>query len=298
VSFSNGDTPLVLTPLKGGHWEGTWATSDKALAQLTLTLQAQDLAGQIHGTRAVSGALQSPTDPPTYNQAGIVSTAANQSFVALAPGSIISIYGDRLAESILGAPSIPLPGKLVDTEVFMAGLKLPLYYVGQGQVNAIVPNELNVNTTHQVLVQRGLTYSQPVSVNVAAAQPAVFTNGQMVPYIYDYPADHSAAYQVTTATPAKAGDTLVIYCAGLGLTTPGVMDGVAAPSNPLAQTQARVKLMIGGVNAAVAFAGLVPEYVGLYQVNAVVPSGVASGNQPLSLSLDGQTSPPVSLAIQ
>jgi hypothetical protein len=43
----------------------------------------------------------------------------------------------------------------------------------------------------------------------------------------------------------------------LGLTTPGVMNRVAAPSSPLAQTQYPVHVTSGGVGAPVAFAGLV-----------------------------------------
>jgi uncharacterized protein (TIGR03437 family) len=31
--------------------------------------------------------------------------------------------------------------------------------------------------------------------------------------------------------------------------------------------------------------------VGLYQVNAYIPSGLASGNQPITIAIGGQTSP-------
>jgi uncharacterized protein (TIGR03437 family) len=283
--------------LKGGHWEGTWTTSDKTLAQVTLKLQAQNLKSTIHGEREVSGALQKQTDPPTFDQAHVVSTVTNHSFVALAPGSVISIYGNRLAESTQVAPKPPLPTKLVDTTVFMAGRKLPLFQVGQGQINAVVPYELKVNTTHQVLVQRGLTYSQPVQVNVAAAQPAIATK-QGVADIYDYPAN-GAAYQVTDKTPAKAGDVVVIYnCVGLGITNPPVADGTGAPKSPNAQTQNPVKVTIGGEQATVQYAELMPGMVGVYDVSAVVPSGLKSGNQSIVLTVAGQMSQPVNLPIQ
>jgi adhesin/invasin len=49
--------------------------------------------------------------------------------------------------------------------------------------------------------------------------------------------------------------------------------------------------MIGGVQAQVKFSGLAPGYVGLYQVNAVIPSGLASGNQPITIAIGGKTSP-------
>jgi uncharacterized protein (TIGR03437 family) len=58
-------------------------------------------------------------------------------------------------------------------------------------------------------------------------------------------------------------------------------------------------LTIGGVNAAVAFAGLTPGLTGLYQVNVTVPAGVTAGNQvPVVLAVDGEPAPPVSMAVK
>jgi uncharacterized protein (TIGR03437 family) len=50
---------------------------------------------------------------------------------------------------------------------------------------------------------------------------------------------------------------------------------------------------------ALSFAGLTPGFVGLYQVNAVLPSGVQTGaDVPVTLSIDGQKSPLTTIAIQ
>jgi uncharacterized protein (TIGR03437 family) len=51
-----------------------------------------------------------------------------------------------------------------------------------------------------------------------------------------------------------------------------------------------VTATIGSVAAQVQFAGLAPNFVGLWQVNVVVPSGLAQGDFPLTVSVDGQTS--------
>jgi adhesin/invasin len=60
-----------------------------------------------------------------------------------------------------------------------------------------------------------------------------------------------------------------------------------------------VVVTIGGMDAAVSFAGLTPGFAGLYQVNAVVPQGVASGNSvPLALSVGGQVSQNVAITLQ
>jgi len=60
-----------------------------------------------------------------------------------------------------------------------------------------------------------------------------------------------------------------------------------------------VTVTIGGVDAAVLFAGLAPGFAGLYQLNVVVPGGVSAGDAvPVVVSVAGQASPPVTLAVQ
>jgi uncharacterized protein (TIGR03437 family) len=72
--------------------------------------------------------------------------------------------------------------------------------------------------------------------------------------------------------------------------TPTIEIENGAPLTPLSRTVAPITVTIGGVPATVAFSGLTPEYVGLYQVNLVVPSGIAPGNQvPVTLSVAGKS---------
>ena len=55
---------------------------------------------------------------------------------------------------------------------------------------------------------------------------------------------------------------------------------------------------IAGLNATVNFAGLTPGFPDLHQINAVVPAGIAaSSSVPVVLSVAGQTSPPVTIAL-
>ncbi|HXB73211.1 MAG TPA: hypothetical protein VNY05_33550 [Candidatus Acidoferrales bacterium] len=300
VRFSNGDPPVVMQSLQNGRWEGTWPTRSASLSQVTLKLHAENPQMQIAGDQQVSGDLQSQQQPPVFEQSGIVSVAGGPSYVAVAPGGAISIYGDRLAESAASAPSLPLPASLMNTQVFMAGLKLPLFYVSQTQVNAIVPYRLNVNTPLQLLVQRGLTYSLPVLVNVAPTQPAIFNTGspQFAGLIYAYPTDGSAPYPVTPVTPARAGYTVEMFCSGLGAVNPAVPDG-SPPGSQNSITTNTLQVLIGNQAAQVSFAGLAPGFAGLYQVNAIVPQSAGTGGAvAVSLSIGGQISPEVTMAIQ
>jgi uncharacterized protein (TIGR03437 family) len=72
-------------------------------------------------------------------------------------------------------------------------------------------------------------------------------------------------------------DTLVIYLTGLGATTPAVDAGLPAPSSPLASASITPAVTLGGTALRVDYAGLVPGYAGLYQINATVPFGVPQG---------------------
>lgn len=105
--------------------------------------------------------------------------------------------------------------------------------------------------------------------------------------------------EVGGAVFARAGDTLVIHCTGLGDVTPRAVAGFPAPPTPVSQAIDTVTLTIGGVNVPVFFAGPTPGFTGLYQVNAIVPSGIAPSQQaPLVLSQGGRTSATVTIPMQ
>ena len=64
-------------------------------------------------------------------------------------------------------------------------------------------------------------------------------------------------------------------------------DGAAADGQ---STVLAANVKIGGAKAQVSFSGLAPGFVGLYQVNAVIPSGLAGGNQPVVVTVGGSSS--------
>jgi minor extracellular serine protease Vpr len=110
----------------------------------------------------------------------------------------------------------------------------------------------------------------------------------------------NVAYQlVDSSHPASSGDAIQIFCTGLGVVSPEVLAGQPASTTVLSNTVNQVTATIGGLPATVFFQGLAPGYAGLYQVEAYVPSGVASGNQEVVLSAAGQSSPAgVTIAIK
>jgi uncharacterized protein (TIGR03437 family) len=194
-----------------------------------------------------------------------------------------------------------LTNSLAGSSVSIAGRTLPLLYAGPNQVNAMIPYDLPINATHQVIVQRGTAISIPQPVGVISSQSGIFTqdlSGKGAGIIVRVTAD-GAQSVVSTDNPAHAFEALVIYCAGLGDVSPRQVAGQQATFSPLSQTIDPVTVTIGGLDAPVAFAGVTPGFTGLYQVNAYVPSGVTPGdNVPLVITQSGRSSPPVSISVR
>jgi uncharacterized protein (TIGR03437 family) len=76
---------------------------------------------------------------------------------------------------------------------------------------------------------------------------------------------------------------------GLGPVNGGPASGEYASGTTLAHTKVDPTVSIGGQPATVLFSGLAPGFPGLYQVNAVVPTGISAGAATISLSIGGAT---------
>jgi uncharacterized protein (TIGR03437 family) len=300
ASFSNGDAPLVLAGLRDGRWSATWLARKEPGAPVTVTFEARQDA--LTGSAQYGGSLQANANPPPEVAAGGVLHAASFQLQApLALGNLVSIFGSALAQGDASAPALPLPTQLAGTTAVLAGRPLPLLFAGPTQINAMVPFDIPVDATHQLIVRRGTAISVPEPVGVLASQAGVFTKDQTgvgIGTVVAYYADGSYA-EAGPANPLKAGDVIVIYCTGLGDVEPRAIAGVGAPFNELLRVINPVTVKIGGVDARVDFAGLTPGFTGLYQVNSVVPPGVEPGDEvPLLLVQSGRESPPVKLVVR
>jgi len=100
--------------------------------------------------------------------------------------------------------------------------------------------------------------------------------------------------------PALRGETISIYCTGLGaVSNPPATGLAAAAADPFSVTTSTTTVTIGGLVAQVSFSGLAPGAVGLYQVNVQVPTGAPAGDAvPVTLTIGGATSNTVTIAVQ
>jgi uncharacterized protein (TIGR03437 family) len=301
ATFSNTDPALTLNSLGDGRWTGTWLAQNAA-ANVSITGSAQSIDRTLNGTVQVTGGLSKNANPPPVVAAGGVLNAASYQLQGpLAPGSLISVFGSLLAQGAVSAPALPLTNTLGTTTVSIAGRSLPLLYAGPDQVNAMIPYDLPINATHQLIVQRGTAISIPQPVSVLASQSGVFTTdltGKGAGIVVRVTAD-GAQSVVSTDNPTHVFEALVIYCAGLGDVDPRQLAGQQATFAPLSTVTDTVKVTIGGIDAPVVFAGLTPGFAGLYQVNAYVPVGTAPGdNVPLVITQGDRSSPVVSIAVR
>ncbi|MGA2325611.1 MAG: SBBP repeat-containing protein [Bryobacteraceae bacterium] len=213
---------------------------------------------------------------------------------AIAPGSLVALFGAGLASGVAKAGAIPLPKVLIDAVVSFNGVQAPLLYVSPDQVNAQVPFEVAAGAV-TVSVARG-SQSASLSVTVAEAGPGIFTRNAQGsgPGAILHAGDLSP---VSDASPAHPGEAVAIYCTGLGRLREPVTTGDAPPLPP-PETVLRPEVRVAGRTAVVTYSGAAPLYVGLYQVNIELSADTPAGLQPLVLSINGVESNTVQVAVR
>jgi uncharacterized protein (TIGR03437 family) len=208
-----------------------------------------------------------------------------------APGELVEIYGTNLAQvttDLSGWPGVSLPSPLNGVSVTLGGHAGRILYVSPGQVDALLP--FGSPTGPQMLTLSNTNgTSAPVSLNVAAAAPA----------LYNFAFENVGFSEVSQSNPASGGDLVVFYMTGMGQTTPALVTGQTVPLGPPYYDTVPVTVTIGGVNASVVYSIAAPPYVaGLYQMAVTVPVGLLPGNQPVVATSGGVQSNTVTIATQ
>ena len=228
---------------------------------------------------------------------GVVNAATYTTPVA--PGSIASGFGSFLLPFPMGATTFPVPTDLTGVSVqFSGGTQAPILFAADSQVNFQVPWEVAGQT--QTTITASLTGENGSSqtVQLAPYAPGIFSANSAGTGQGDI--FNLSFVRVDSSNPASPGDYVVIYCTGLGPVTNQPATGAPGPSSPFAETTVPPMVTIGGVQATnVNFSGLAPGFVGLYQVNAQVPSGAATGSAvPVVLTINGFASNTVTIAVR
>jgi uncharacterized protein (TIGR03437 family) len=258
---------IIATPSAGGSVTPAAAVTDaQGQAAFTWTLgsaASNQLQLAVGGTPAAGLTLAAGSAVPVV--AAVVNAAS--SWNGVAAGALETIYGVNLAG-----------GQTNGVQVLLNGSALPLLYVSDTQINFYVPQSAaQGSATLTVVTPSGA--KAVATVNVVPEQPGIFPGGVL----------HAGTGVSALANPVHAGDSIEIYCTGLGSTqTVGSFQTTAL--TPI--------VFIGATPVKPVYSGLSPGSVGLYQVNVQVPTGLAPGLQSLLMSVDLAHSNQVDIEVQ
>lgn len=226
-----------------------------------------------------------PSVSQVANAEGESSTIAPNTWVEIKGVNLAPVGDSRIWQ---GSDFVnnKLPTQLDEVSATVNGKPAYVYYISPSQVNILTPPD-------------GMTGSVPVQVTVngivsggftAQAQslsPSFFVfNGG--PYVTATHENGSllgpASLYPGSSTPAKPGETVVLYANGFGPTSTPVVGGSLSQSGSLSPTPL---IKIGGIATTILFAGLVSA--GEFQFNIVVPPGTPDGDQSITASYGGLT---------
>jgi uncharacterized protein (TIGR03437 family) len=235
---------------------------------------------------------------------------SNPPVTQITPAGLIAIFGANFtppgvthalqASDLVAGNS--LPTTMAQTCVRIGGLLAPLYYVSPTQINAQVPDIGSSGTADISVVTNcggsNEAATQPVTMPLAPQAPEFLSwvqnpNGQdSVAGFFASGAGLVGTYGLIPGVElntAENNDVIAIYGIGFGPVTTAIPAGTwtTGPDSLIATPS----VTFGGQPVPVIYAGLAPFIAGVYQLNIAVPSNIASGNQLISIKVNGVTSP-------
>ena len=232
-------------------------------------------------------------------------TSSASASIGVAAGSLASVYGQNLAAATAQAQTLPLPASLggasvVLTDATGARRGASLLYAAPGQVNFVVPDAAASGLASVAVAAGGVTQTFPVTVQPVA--PALFSmsgrgTGVAAALATTVPQANPQAQSVApafqcgasgcTSVPIALGTDHAVYVSFYGT---GIRNR-SALSN--------VTVTIGGTAAAVQYAGAAPGFIGLDQVNVLVPLALGGrGEVNAVVTVDGAISNEVTVNVR
>ncbi len=175
----------------------------------------------------------------------------------VAAGSLLTVFGDNFTP---------------DTTLALNGKPVPAQYAAANQMNLLLPAATAIGTNYFTTTTSGVT-GPPTGFWVTEAMPAIFADAQR--HAIAINADDSSLN--TPSHPARAGSALTVYVTG----------GGAVDNTALHNARSSWSATVGGNAAGALFLGLAPSIAGVYQANIVVPAGLAAGDYPLLVTVNG-----------
>ena len=269
---------------------GSTVTTDNKTIPVTIHVIKQSLTGPL---ASLGGALNNAT------------YAVGES---LAQGDIAAVFGSQFLTGSPAQSGVPLSTNVSGVQVFLNDQPVPLYYVSAGQVNFQVPFNAQIGPG-TLRVESNGQRGNTISVTIAKAVPRILRlGGDFKDYgIVTNPDVSLTIPSALGGRPPKVGDAIVIYAIGFGPASPAVDSGATSPSaEPFARLTNHPKVCFTAQTPFSAplcvdplFAGLAPGFIGLYQINVVIPQGSPTGDiVPIRVVTDDGDTNTVNIAVQ
>jgi uncharacterized protein (TIGR03437 family) len=233
-------------------------------------------------------------DAPQAPIACILDGADFGPVTSIAPGELLSLFGEFSSGAALPAPSGTAPASLGGYTVDVAGIASPLLYVSSQQINFQVPFAAAVAPQAEIdLANRSLSLSDSLSLPIVAINPTAFVNpGPLPPSPLEtctmvdsasvnglLPVALNADASLNTClNAAPAGSTVTLFLQGLG--------SVSAPV--VTANKGMTVTSVSPLPAAVS---------GVWKVNLQIPSNAGKGGNQVSLTAGGVAVRDASLVI-
>lgn len=167
ASFSNQDRSFDLRSLGDGRWVADWVprqTADRGV--VTVNIFAADSTLRVAPSRAIplNGSVRDSLNAPVLSSDQPILAPNGAAQYAVSPGSRIRIRGSKLAD----------PNSV--TQVWLGDFALQVESATATEVIAVVPPDVPVNTSLQLIIQRGDALSARETIPIAASWPIVISS--------------------------------------------------------------------------------------------------------------------------
>jgi uncharacterized protein (TIGR03437 family) len=211
----------------------------------------------------------------------------------VAPGDWVVLYGTNLAATAFPATTYPFPTLLNGTTAWLQcvgsrPLALQSNYVGPGQINVYLPPSLDPATCPIASLWETTTFADGTSISAPQVQVSVTPTA---PGILQNGATGFADVVHLDGTINNSGipgETVILFGVGFGQTQ---------ACGTLQCTVTILSMQINNIAAEVQFSGLTPGFIGLYQMNVVIPEDIGDGNQIVQAQLGNGPSTQAKISI-
>jgi uncharacterized protein (TIGR03437 family) len=232
---------------------------------------------------------------PYIPSAGIRNAAGETPVQAVAPGSIVSIFGSGLADDYVTGPTAPLAQTVGNVTARIGTRLLPLLFVSPEQVNAYLPSDL-ADGEYTVIVRNGMQPEIPGKISVVRHAPGLF--GQQIGDQFVATAQRPDGSLAAPDRPARRGEQVVLMGTGFGPGQRMALDGFPAPETPPNPLRTQPEILVGDTVYRPDFAGAAPGLAGVTLLRFTVPADWSAGTVEMRVRQAGVESNRVLLPVE